>query len=143
MEKDFYLLVNSGVLPDVFKGVVVAKELISSGKATNVSKAVKAAGISRSAYYKYKDNVFKYETEDRHELTLGAVLSDRSGVFSAMTAVLSSYGANILTVNQEKPMGGTAAVTITVRTDNTKISVSELLSRLKTVDGIISIREVH
>ncbi len=143
MEKDFYMLVNSKVLPDVFKGVIAAKELISSGKAPNVSKAVKAAGISRSAYYKYKDSVFKYETEDRHELTLGAVLSDRAGVFSAMTAVLSLYGANIITVNQEKPVGGTAAVTLTVRTDNTKISVSEMLGRLKSVDGIISIREVN
>lgn len=142
MAKDFYMLVNSKVLPEVFKGVIDAKEILASGKAPNVSKAVKAAGISRSAFYKYKDNVFRYETTDRHELTMNAILSDRSGVFSAMTAVLSEYGANIITVNQSKPVNGTAAVTITVRTDNTKITVSELLSRLKSVDGIISIKEV-
>lgn len=142
MEKDYYMLVNSKVLPNVFKGVITAKELLSTGKAPNTSKAVKAAGISRSAYYKYKDSVFKYEVADKHEITLGAVLSDRTGVFSAMTAVLSSYGANIITVNQNKPIGGTAAATLTVRTDNTKISVSDLLSRLKSVDGVISIKEV-
>ena len=73
---------------------------------------------------------------------MNAILTDRSGVLSAMTAVLSEYGANILTVNQSKPVDGTAAVSITVRTDNAKISVSELLSRLKTVEGIISIKEV-
>lgn len=142
MSNEFYMLVNSKVLPEVFRGVIAAKELLATGKASNVSKAVKSAGISRSAFYKYKDNVFKYETTDRHELTMNAILTDRSGVLSAMTAVLSEYGANILTVNQSKPVDGTAAVSITVRTDNAKISVSELLSRLKTVEGIISIKEV-
>ncbi len=142
MQNDYYMLVNSKVLPDVFKGVITAKELLSSGKATNISKAVKAAGISRSAFYKYKNSVFKYEADDKHEMTISAMLSDRSGVFSAMTSVLSSYGVNIITVNQNKPVSGMAAVTLTVRTDNTKISVSDLIARLKSVDGIISIKEV-
>lgn len=142
MQNDYYMLVNSKVLPDVFKGVITAKELLSSGKATNISNAVKAAGISRSAFYKYKNSVFKYEADDKNEMTISAMLSDRSGVFSAMTSVLSSYGVNIITVNQNKPVSGMAAVTLTVRTDNTKISVSDLIARLKSVDGIISIKEV-
>ena len=142
MQNDYYMLVNSKVLPDVFKGVITAKELLSSGKATNISIAVKAAGISRSAFYKYKNSVFKYEADDKNEMTISAMLSDRSGVFSAMTSVLSSSGVNIITVNQNKPVSGMAAVTLTVRTDNTKISVSDLIARLKSVDGIISIKEV-
>ncbi len=141
MDKDYYMLVNSKVLPEVFKGVILAKELLSSGKASNTSKAVKMAGISRSAYYKYKDSVFRYETTENHELRLRALLCDKSGVFSEMTSVLSSYGANIITVNQSKPIDGTASVTLTVRTDNTKIHTTELLTHLKSVDGIISIRE--
>ncbi|MBO4694261.1 MAG: ACT domain-containing protein [Clostridia bacterium] len=142
MKNDYYMLVNSKVLPEVFNGVIIAKELLALGKAANISKAVKIAGISRSAYYKYKDFVFRYEFDNRHEVTLSAVLSDRAGVFSAMTAVLSKYGANIITVNQNKPISGAASVTLTVRTDTAKISASELLSQLKSVDGIISIKEV-
>ena len=142
MQKDYYMLISSKVLPEVFKGVIAAKELLETGAEPNTSKAVKAAGISRSAFYKYKDYVFKYETDDRHKVTLGAVLKDRAGVFSAMTAELYRHGANIITVNQSAPKGGTAAVSITIRTDNTKISVSELVERLKTVEGIVSIDEI-
>ena len=142
MDKDFYMLVSSKVLPPVFKGVITVKELLSSGKAPNASKAVKAAGISRSAFYKYKDYVFKYETEDRHEVTFRAVLSDRAGVLSAMTAALYKYGANIITVSQSAPVNGTAEVSITVRTDNAKISVDDLTKRLKSVDGMVSIKAI-
>ena len=142
MEKDFYMLVNSKVLPPVFKGVLKAKELLTCGKAPNASKAVREAGISRSAFYKYKDYVFRYETKNSHEITLNAVLSDRAGVFSALTSVLYGYKANIITVNQKAPVNGTATVTLTIKTDNENLSVSELIEHLKTVDGIISIKAV-
>ena len=140
MEKDFYILVNSKVLPPVFKNVIKAKELLLAGKAKSATVASKTAGISRSAFYKYKDYVFKYETDSKNEVTLSAVLSDRAGVLSAMTAALYSFGANIITVNQHAPSGGTAAVSITVRTDNAKVSVSDLVEYLKSVDGIVSIK---
>ena len=142
MEKDFYMLISSKVLPPVFKSVIKAKELLSGGQADNATKAAKAAGISRSAFYKYKDFVFRYETEDRHEVTLKAVLTDRAGVLSAMTTALYGYGVNIITVNQSAPSGGKAEVSITVRTDNTKFSVAELVKNLREVNGIISIKAV-
>lgn len=142
MPKEFYLLVNSKVLPPVFKNVIKAKELLSSGKVASTSRAAKEAGLSRSAFYKYKDYVFLYETDDKHEITINAVLSDRAGVLSAMTGVLYSHNANILTVNQSAPKGGTASVSITIRTDNMKSDVSDLIDSLKSVDGIISAKEV-
>ena len=142
MENDFYMLISSKVLPPVFKSVIKAKQLLSSGQAANASKAARQAGISRSAFYKYKDYVFKYETEDKHEITLNAVLNDRAGVLSAMTSALYSYGANIITVNQNAPNGGTASVSITIRTDDTNMSVSDLVEHLKLVDGIVSIKSV-
>ena len=142
MQNDFYILANTKVLPAVFKDVIKAKELLSSGAAPNATKAAKAAGISRSAFYKYKDYVFRYETSDNREITLNAVLSDRAGVLSAMTTALYNYGVNILTVNQSAPKDGFAAVTITVRTNDNGFSVSDLLSDLKSVDGIISVKEV-
>lgn len=142
MDNDFYMLISSKVLPPVFKSVIKAKQLLSSGQAANASKAARQAGISRSAFYKYKDYVFKYETEDKHEITLNAVLNDRAGVLSAMTSALYSYGANIITVNQNAPSGGTASVSITIRTDDTNMSVSDLVKHLKSVDGIVSIKSV-
>ena len=141
MQKDYYMLVDSRVLPPVFKSVIKAKELLSEGQAQSTSEAVKKAGISRSAFYKYKDYVYRYETSDPHVLTLNAVLFDRAGVLSALTGALSSHGANIITVNQSAPKSGKAAVSITARTDNTKIAVSELIEKLKTVDGVVSVEE--
>ena len=141
MPKDFYILVNTKVLPPVFKSVIIAKELLSSGKSANISNAVKSAGISRSAFYKYKDCVFKYEADDKQVITLNAVLYDRAGVLSQLTTALYSCGANILTVNQRAPRDGKAAVSLTVKTDNSRTTVDDLIEHIKSVNGIVSIKE--
>lgn len=53
-----YLLVNESLLPEVYSKVIAAKAYLASGEAPNATQAAKMAGISRSAYYKYKDGVF-------------------------------------------------------------------------------------
>lgn len=135
-----YLLVDSSVLPPVFAGVVTAKELLENGTAASASQAARMAGISRSAFYKYKDFVFNYSETDANKLNLAAQLSDRAGVFSALTTVLYNCGANILTVNQESPIKGRANVTLTVTTDGVNISSEELIEKLLGVNGVISIK---
>ncbi len=142
MDKGNYLVVNSNLLPSVFSGVIKAKKLLAEGVATNTSQAVKMAGISRSAFYKYRDYVFELEDINHNTVNLSAVLADRVGVFSAMTSVLHENGANIITVTQGLPVNGTASVSLTVGTDNVKISLDELLSKLKSADGIISVKAV-
>ncbi len=142
MNKGNYLVVNSDLLPPVFSGVIKAKKLLAEGIATNTSQAAKMAGISRSAFYKYRDFVFEFEDLNHSTVNLSAVLTDRVGVFSALTSVLYENGANIITVTQGLPVNGTAAVSLTVGTDNVKISLDELLSKLKSADGIISVKAV-
>ena len=83
MEENRYLLVDPKVLPPVFEGVIRAKELLATGQVTSAAAAAKAAGISRSAFYKYKDFVFKYSAGSADTLNINALLSDRAGVFSA------------------------------------------------------------
>ena len=51
-DKEIFYIVGKNVLPDVFKGVIEAKYLLKTGKATTVNDAVKLAGVSRSAFYK-------------------------------------------------------------------------------------------
>ena len=142
MNKGNYLVVNSNLLPPVFSGVIKAKKLLAEGIASNTSQAAKMAGISRSAFYKYRDYVFEFEDVNHSTVNLSAVLTDRVGVFSALTSVLYENGANIITVTQGLPVNGTAAVSLTVGTDNVKISLDELLSKLKSADGIISVKAV-
>lgn len=138
MRESNYYLVASEALPAVFKGVVTAKELLASGQVTSTARAVKEAGISRSAFYKYKDFVFKYSPSGT-TVSLNALLSDRAGVFSALTAALYGCGANIITVTQGLPEGGVANVSLTVSTA-AGTAAEALRQRLLATDGVISIK---
>lgn len=142
MKNNDLIIVDSRVLPSVFSGVIKAKELIATGKAENTSQAVKMVGISRSAFYKYRDFVFKYTDNDTDNISLSAILSDKAGVFSAITAVLYECGANIITLNQGKPVDGAAAVSITIKTDGLKTPLEALIAELQSVDGVISVKAV-
>lgn len=135
-----YLLVKSEALPPVFKNVLFVKEMLARGEASNISEAIKKAGISRSAYYKYRDCVFSYSGEnDGSTMSLNIVLSDNAGKLSNLTAFLYEVGANILTVNQSLPVDGTAAVSIMFKTDNITVELSKLPELIKKIDGVISV----
>ena len=141
MENENYLLVNSKILPPVFEGVLRAKEMLADGSAKNASQASQMAGISRSAFYKYKDFVYRFNTNQSH-VKIMATLADKKGVFSAMTNILSKYGANIITVNQNMPVDGFASVSITLQTDEISIPFDDLISKLLKADGVISVKKV-
>lgn len=136
-----FLLVDIGVLPEVFLRVVEAKQLLAKGKAKNLSEATKLVDISRSTFYKYKDCVFTYEADMAGQIaTIYVELEDRAGVLSALLAALCACGANILTINQNIPVDGVAPVSISMRTDNLQYGADALTDKLKTLDGVVSIR---
>ncbi len=142
MGKELLLLVNSKVLPPVFESVVYAKELLANGEVKNVTEATKKAGISRSAFYKYKDSVSKFEGAKTDIITIEAVLSDKAGVFSLMTKILYENGANIITVNQNAPKNGYALVSLTAYADN-NLSEDKLLNELKQASGIKTVKIIQ
>ncbi|MCD7796753.1 MAG: ACT domain-containing protein [Clostridiales bacterium] len=140
MDKINYYLVDASILPDVFSGVVKAKELLLSGEAPSVSRAVKMAGISRSTYYKYKDAVFEYNSDDSDETaTVNATLRDNAGVLSALTNEIYRAGANVLSVNQSVPVNSVAKVSVTVRISQMTMSVEKLLENIKSTDGVTAV----
>ena len=140
MENTHYLLIDSKILPPVFEKVLLAKELLASGEVTSAAMAAKRAGISRSAFYKYKNFVFKYAYDGGNTVNLNATLSDRAGVFSALTTALYDCGANIVTVSQGLPENGKANVSLTVKTEKDADDILEMLSG---VDGVISIKKIE
>lgn len=97
-----FLLVDADVLPEVFLKVLQAKELLASGAVTNISTAARQAGISRSAFYKYKDTVFDAEA-GRESITVVATLLDKTGALQALLSGISSAGASIVTITQSRP----------------------------------------
>lgn len=140
MSKINYFLVNSNILPPVFSKVIEAKNYLASGEATSASQAAKMAGISRSAYYKYKDSIFEYNAENSEEtVTINAKLKDNAGVLSALMNELYVAGANVLSVSQSVPVHSVADVSVTVRITEMEISTDTLLKNIKGVKGVNSV----
>ena len=142
MQNSEFVLVSKQALPPVFAGVLLAKQLLAEGKAANATQAIREAGISRSAFYKYRNCVFPGSAENESSINLSVSLSDKAGVFSAMTTVLYENGANLVTVNQGKPVDGIAVVSLTIDAGHMRISADRMLELLKKTDGVISVRTV-
>ena len=126
------------ILPDVYTRVIKAKNYLQSGEAANASQAAKMAGISRSAYYKYKDKIFEYSEQGEDVSTINAKLRDNAGVLSSVMNELYMAGANILAVNQSIPVNDVADVSITVRLSDADVSKSGVEQKIKSIVGVIS-----
>ena len=139
MEKKSQLIVvDAMILPDVFTKVLEVKKLMAQKGEKSFASACKRVGISRSAYYKYKDSVFSYEELFiRRIVNLYLLLSDSPGVLSSVLVFLHGLDANILTVNQSIPVDGAATVNISLRMADA--SPDELLSlnSITELDGVL------
>ena len=133
-----YLLVEAGVLPEVFVKVTQGQELLETGEVKTVADAVERIGISRSAYYKYKDSVRPFrDMKQGGIVTFNALLRDKKGILSSLLAIFADTGANILTINQSIPTNGAALVTISATTENMPVGVDELIAKARGQDGVI------
>lgn len=136
--KNKYFLVDAAMLPEVFIKVTQAKELLETGEVPTVAEAVAAVGISRSAFYKYKDAVWPFRNmKNDRILTFSIVLRNRAGLLSGVLGIFAEFGTNILTINQSMPANSTAIVTISAETTDMTISSEELMSALREQDGVI------
>ncbi|MBQ0110886.1 MAG: ACT domain-containing protein [Oscillospiraceae bacterium] len=141
-EKNYYI-VSESVIPSAFKKVAKAKRLLEISAVKNVTQAIKEVGISRSVFYKYKDSVFLYDGPQSEEIIfLNAIIKDEAGILSKILNRMYKATANILTINQGAPQGGTAAVTVTYRISDAKKSKS-MTEDIKSIDGVISVTTVR
>ena len=133
-----YYLVESSMLPEIFIKVTEARALLETGECQTVAEAVARAGISRSAFYKYKDSIAPF-TDMKHGqvITFQMLLRDKMGVLSTVLNIFSGSGANILTINQSIPINSTASVTISAETAGMEMGLEELKERLESADGVI------
>ena len=135
--KQQFVLVDTQVLPDVVLRTLRAKRLLQTGAAATVSEAVKAAGMSRTAFYKYRDAVLPYDEDTAgRTMTVHLMLRHTPGVISRVLDSFARAGANILTVNQNIPSGGVASASVSARIDQLVMPVSEFLSLLEQLEGV-------
>lgn len=133
-----YYLVAADALPEIFIKVAEAKRMMQTGEADTVGAATKLVGISRSAFYKYKDSVQPFnDMKSEHIITFYAMLKDKAGVLSRVLSVFASSGANILTINQSIPTNGCAAVTISAETSDMTESLEQLMVDVTALNGVV------
>ncbi len=138
-DKKFYI-VDKSVLPEIFLKVMDVKNLLESGREKTVQDAVSSVGISRSAFYKYRDAIFPlYENTRGKTVTFGVNLDDTKGVLSSVLNLIAAAGANILTINQNIPINKIANVTITIETNAMDSDIGFLMNSVENIQGVISL----
>ena len=137
--KPKYYIIDADALPEVFVKVTDAKSLLETGAVRTVAEAVERVGLSRSAFYKYKDAISPFRDMRRDSiLTFHVMLHDRPGTLAALLSIFTESGANILTINQSIPANGVALVTVSVTAEDMPRSSDELIGVLRSVSGVIS-----
>ena len=135
------VVVNSAVLPEIILKVLEAKRIKARGDVKSSADACRKIGISRSAYYKYKDFVFAYEEKLTNKIvSLYLVLKDEKGALSSILTSLYEMGANILTVNQNIPIDSVATVTISVKLESDSLNTHNIKSRLSQLGCVVDVK---
>ena len=133
-----YYIVEASALPEVFLKVAEAKRLLSTGEANTVNEATRMTGISRSAFYKYRDAVLPFQNMMTGRIiTFQFMLHDQKGVLSGILNTLAEKKANIQTINSIIPTNGCALVTITAETTDLTVQLEDLLRQLGETPGVI------
>lgn len=142
-ENTMYYIIRGRAVPDVLLRVVEANKLLALGKARTVNEAVEQAGISRSSYYKFKDDIEEFhDSRAGTMLNLSAEVSDEMGLLARFLSIISSAGANILTIHQSIPTGGVAVLSISLQIRGDTHSTGEMIHRLESLDGVHRVRVI-
>lgn len=132
-----YFIVRKKAVPEVLLKVVEAKRLIDTKKAASVQEAADMMGISRSSFYKYKDDIFPFHQNVRGKtITFVIQMNDQPGLLSDVLKIVADHRANILTIHQSIPIGGTASTTISVDVLPVTANVAEMIELIEKKEGV-------
>ena len=136
-----YYVVKEKAVPEVLLRVIEAKRLMETKKASTIQEAVEQIGISRSSFYKYKDDIFQFHDNSQGTtLTMTFNIDDRPGVLSNVLRQIAEFGANILTIHQSIPINGIAALSISVQVLQTTGDISDMLEVLESGEGVHQVK---
>ncbi|MBE5976303.1 MULTISPECIES: ACT domain-containing protein [Lacrimispora] len=136
-DKSKYFVVKQKAVPEVLLKVVEAKKLLESERVITVQEATDRVGISRSSFYKYKDDIFPfYDNAKGKTITLVMQMDDEPGLLSDLLHVVAVYRANILTIHQSIPVNGVATLTLSVEVLETTGNVSKMVEDMEEKDGV-------
>lgn len=136
-DKTAYFVLKEKAVPEVLLKVVLAKRLLDSGKAASVQEATDVAGISRSSFYKYKDDIFPFHDNAKGKtITMIIQMDDEPGLLSIVLKTVADYHANILTIHQSIPVNGVASLTLSVDVLPDTGDISQMVDEIESRGGI-------
>lgn len=132
-----YYVLRRQAVPEVLLKVVEAKKLLESGKVRTINDAAASLGISRSSFYKYKDDIYEFhDTKQGTTLTLSFQMNDEVGLLSYVLGLIAEFSANILTIHQSIPLNGVASISITIQVLPTTRDIMEMISIMEKTEGV-------
>ena len=136
-EKTNYYVLKEKAVPDVLLRVVEAKRLLESGRAASVQEATERVDISRSSFYKYKEDIFPFHDNAKgRTITMVIQLDDEPGLLSAILKTIADTHANILTIHQSIPVNGIASLTLSVDILPDSLDVNRMMEQIEQQDGV-------
>ena len=136
-EKKKYYVVRERDVPEVLLKVVEAQKLLDSGKASTVQEAADKTGISRSSFYKYKDDIFPFHEEAKGKtITFLIQMEDEPGILSNVLKTIAHFHGNILTIHQSIPINGVASLTLSVEILPGEGDAEAMVENIEQMEGI-------
>ena len=142
-EDSSYFVIKKKAVPEVLLKVVETKSLLETGKVATVGEAVERTGISRSSFYKYKDDIFVFhDNSEGKTLTFTCEMEDEPGILSLLLKIIAENGANVLTIHQSIPINNMASLSISLQILPTTKDVAKLVREMEEIAGVHSIKIV-
>ena len=136
-----YFVVKGQAVPEVLLKVVEAKKLLDTGKVQTVNEAADKAGISRSSFYKYKDDIFQFHDNAQGvTITLTFQMEDEPGLLSEVLNIIAGFQANILTIHQSVPIGGMASLSLSVQVLPATGEISDMVEAMERHRGVRNVK---
>lgn len=136
-----YFVVKKRALPEVLLKVVEVNRLLETQKVSSVQEAVERVGISRSSYYKYKEDIFPFhDSSQGTTLTLSCRMDDEPGLLSDVLKVVADFDANILTIHQTIPINGIATLSLSIQILDTTGDISEMVTEMEKRSGVHNVK---
>lgn len=133
-----YYIVSAEILPEAILKTAYVKEILAKGEAETINQAVELVGLSRSAFYKYRDGIYPFHQEGKGKIvTINMILEHHSGILSGVLNTVASIQGNILTINQGLPLQGMANVTVSLETANMQVTMEDLIKKLLNSSGVL------
>lgn len=132
-----YYVVRTKAVPEVLLKVVETKNLLQTGKVATIQEAVELTGISRSSFYKYKDDIFPFhDNAEGKTITFTCEMEDEPGILSDVLRIIAEFGANILTIHQSIPINNMATLSISLQILSSTKDLADMMGQIETHAGV-------